>query len=178
MNPARLVLKICPPEDWAILQQLALQTFVDTFAEHNAPEPFQAYVDTAFSDRQVQSELANPESAFWMAWYGDQPVGYLKVNFGAAQTEHLGRPAMEIQRIYVVQDFQGTGVAQALLAKARELAAAAGVSMIWLGVWERNPKAVRFYQKNGFRKFGEHRFLMGEEEQTDWLMKIDIEKLS
>lgn len=175
MNSAQLILKICLPEDWQLLQNFARQAFVAAFGAQNTPDNMQAYLEKSFSDQQVQNELGDPESAFWMAWYDGQLVGYLKVNFGAAQNERLDWPAMEIERIYVETSFQGLGVAQALLAKARELAKAAGVAIIWLGVWEHNPKAIRFYEKNGFEKFGEHRFFLGNDEQTDWLMKTNLE---
>lgn len=174
MQSDRLQLVQAEPADWQVLQQLARDTFVAAFAAHNTPENLRAYVAKAFNDAQVQAELARTDSEFWLARYDGQLAGYLKINFGDAQNEPMDRPALEIERIYVTEAFQGTGIAQALLVKARERARATGARRIWLGVWERNPKAVRFYQKNGFRQFGEHHFVLGDETQTDWLMAQDL----
>lgn len=170
----KIELRKCDFNDWPILQQIGRVIFYDTFAEANKPENIRAYMDKAFHEDTVKAELANPDSAFWFAYAEGGVAGYLKVNFRAAQTDLSDRNAMEIQRIYVAKDFQGLGVAQALMQKAKELAEAAAVDFVWLGVWEHNPRAMRFYEKMGFNSFSSHAFLMGDEEQTDILMQLKI----
>lgn len=168
----KIELRKCMPSDWRTLQRFGRAIFRDTFADMNTPENLRAYLDNAFGEKSVKEELANPDSEFWLALAEGEVAGYLKVNFRSAQMDLQDENSMEVQRIYVSKDFQGQGVAQILMEKARELAAAAAVDFIWLGVWEHNPRAIRFYEKMGFESFSSHTFLMGDEEQTDILMKL------
>ncbi len=168
-------LRRCTPTDWPTIQTLGRQIFSDTFAVHNTPENLQTYLDTAFSTEQIQAQLANPDSQFWLAIQEEnQAVGYLKINFAGAQTEAQPEPSLEIERIYVLQSLQSAGVGQMLFEKSLEIARAAGVKYIWLGVWEHNPKAIRFYEKNGMHIFDQHTFHLGDEAQTDMMMKLDL----
>ncbi|MBX2906460.1 MAG: GNAT family N-acetyltransferase [Taibaiella sp.] len=153
------------------LRQISIATFREAFAEQNAAEHMNEYIATALSESKLASELNTGQSQFMLAYMGQDLIGYLKVNFGDAQTEHVDGDTMEIERIYVYASVYGTGVGQALLNRAIEMAKAAGVTTIWLGVWEHNLKAVRFYQRNGFEKFGEHIFHLGSDAQVDILMR-------
>jgi diamine N-acetyltransferase len=101
-------------------------------------------------------------------------IGYLKVNSADAQTELKNLQALEIERIYVKKEFQGKKAGQFMYEKALELANQQKAPYLWLGVWERNAKAIRFYKKNGFVEFDKHRFMLGSDEQTDLLMKVDL----
>ena len=98
-------------------------------------------------------------------------MGYLKLNVGKTQTEDVIPDGMELERIYVLADFHGLGIGQKLLDFAIETALKAGVTSIWLGVWEENHRAIRFYQKNDFSTFDKHIFKFGDDDQTDLLMK-------
>ena len=100
-----------------------------------------------------------------------EPIGYLKMNVGAAQTEQVDFDGVEIQRIYVRQAFLGKEVGKILLDHALSVARSMGALYVWLAVWEKNPRAIRFYEKNGFEAFGSHLFRLGEEDQTDIMMK-------
>ena len=157
--------------DAARLQKLAIQTFTETFAAVNTAENMQAYISTQLSLEKLQGELSNPGSSFYLALVCGNPAGYLKLNTGNAQTDLCDPKAMEIERIYVQQDYHGKKLGQLLFDKALEVAGNAGVDYIWLGVWENNEKAIRFYEKNGFTRSGTHVFRLGEDEQTDWIMK-------
>ncbi len=171
----KMELRKCTPEDWPTLQRVGREIFTDTFAAMNTPENLRDYLNKAFHENTVRAELADPGSAFWLACTeAGEVAGYLKVNFGAAQMDLQDENAMEIQRIYVAREFQGQGVARVLMDKARQLAEAGGVDFIWLGVWEHNPRAIRFYEKTGFRSFSAHVFRMGDEDQTDILMRLDL----
>lgn len=156
------------------LQQIGRLTFTETFAEYNSPENLADYLEESFAIAKLTNELKNPESQFYFAFAGSILAGYLKINFGAAQTENIDPTAMEIERIYVLKEFQGKKVGQALFQKALDVAAETSCSQIWLGVWEKNHKALNFYQKNGFQQFDCHIFMIGIDEQTDFLMKRSV----
>lgn len=98
-------------------------------------------------------------------------LGYMKINFGASQSDLQDFEALELERIYVDSNQLGKGIGQLLLDKAIEIARKAGLIYIWLGVWEHNLKARRFYTKNGFVQFDQHIFTLGNDDQTDLLLK-------
>ena len=150
------------------------QTFLETFAEHNAPENIDAYLTKALAGEQVEKELTEVNSQWFLALVNHEIAGYLKVNFGNAQTELQNEAAMEIERIYVLQKFQGKNIGKLLLTKAITIAHDHHVDYVWLGVWEQNFKAQAFYKKHGFITFDQHSFFMGDDEQTDWLMKLPL----
>ena len=162
--------------DLKALQIISIQTFSETFAEVNTPENIENYNRESFSEAQLTSELNNPNSQFFIAYSDSEPIGYLKINSGKAQTEVINDHALEIHRIYVSQSFHGKKVGQLLLDKVIEIAQQSVVDYIWLGVWEENHRALRFYTKNGFVAFDTHVFILGEDKQTDLLMKLDLNK--
>ncbi|MDQ7948364.1 MAG: GNAT family N-acetyltransferase [Pedobacter sp.] len=155
----------------ARLQGIATRTFLEAFASSNAEESMSAYMEKAFSTEKLLSELNHVDSKFYFAIVDKEVIGYLKVNTGIAQTEPLDERALEIERIYVLAEYHGKKVGQILYEKALSVAEALNASYVWLGVWEENKKAIRFYEKNGFVAFDQHLFKLGDEEQTDILMK-------
>jgi ribosomal protein S18 acetylase RimI-like enzyme len=158
-------------DDLAILQHVARETFYETFAEANTKADMEKYLAENLGDAKMSAELSNPDSLFFMAWEGETAIGYLKVNTGDAQTELKDITALEIERIYVKSSYHGQKVGQLLYDKALETAQLQNKAYLWLGVWEQNPKAIRFYEKNGFVVFDKHIFKFGEDEQTDIMMK-------
>ena len=162
------------PAELPALRRLARQTFGEAFAEANTPEDLQKYLDAAFTESKLRAELEEVLSAFYFATIDGQPVGYLKVNVGAAQTELQDSQSLEIERIYVLAAYWGRGVGPVLLQEALRLAKTQGKRYLWLGVWEHNPRALRFYEKNGFVAFGTHSFRLGDDEQTDILMRLSL----
>lgn len=158
-------------EDLDILQKVGKETFYETFAKYNPEEAMQNYLEKSFAIKKLSEELNNPHSQFFIAWEEDIPLGYLKINSGDAQTKLTDENALEIERIYVKSAYQGKKVGQLLYNKALEIAEAMNCPYIWLGVWESNEKAVSFYRKNGFEEFGTHIFTLGNDKQTDLLMR-------
>jgi len=156
------------------LQAISRITFSQTFMEYNTAEDMEAYLNKSFSIPQLSSEIANADAAFYFAQDGDRIIGYLKVNTGAAQTEKMDLAAFEIERIYVDQAYLGKKIGQLLFEKAIELAKAKNKSYVWLGVWEENHRALAFYKKNGFMPFDKHIFKLGNDEQTDIMMKLEL----
>ena len=156
------------------LQQIGRQTFNEAFGADNSPKNMQKYLSEKFSKEQLTQEINHPDSEFYLSSVGHKAVGYLKVNHGQAQTELKDQQALEIERIYVLQEFQGKKVGQLLFDKALEVARQKNASYVWLGVWEKNPRAIRFYQKNGLKVFDRHIFMLGDDEQIDILMKLEL----
>ncbi len=153
------------------LQKLAKQTFVEAFASSIDEENMSIYLERSFSVTKLTSELSNPMSQFYFASLNDEVIGYLKLNTGNAQTELVDLNALEIERIYVLAQYQSKKVGQLLFEKAIEIAKQITASYIWLGVWEENLRAISFYKRNGFEVFDKHDFKFGEEVQTDLMMK-------
>jgi diamine N-acetyltransferase len=162
------------PSDVGQLQEIGRLTFFETFAEHNTAENIQKYLVEGFSLEKLTAELHHPDARFYFAALDGEVIGYLKLNFGPAQTELQDNNALEIERIYVKKSFHGQKVGQMLYEKAIQVAREAGVQYVWLGVWENNKRALQFYQKNGFVVFDTHLFHLGEEEQTDFMMRLDL----
>lgn len=157
--------------DLADLQAISRQTFFDTFAAVNTEADMQHYLEVNLSLAQLSEELTHPSTKFYFAKKGEEILGYLKLNEEQAQTEKRDIPSMEIERIYVRKDFQNRGVGQFLLDQSIEITKEKKLNLIWLGVWEHNVSAIRFYERNHFGLFGKHAFMLGSDEQTDLLME-------
>jgi len=170
------MLSIIPvlPAHLDTLLNISKKTFYDAFYHLCKPADFEAYTAVAFHPDKLLSELNNPNSHFYFAIIDGQPAAYLKLNFHDAQTEFCEPDAMEIQRIYVLSDYQGKQIGKQLLDFATGKAIEQQMKNIWLGVWEKNPNAIRFYQNNGFKIIGKHTFPFGDEVDADWLMKKEL----
>ena len=159
----------------ATLKELAETTFAETFGHDNTKEELQAFFDDAYSLEQLSRELASEESAHYFVSVDNQIAGYLKVNWGDAQTEHDLDNAFERQRLYILKAFQGYGLGKTLCEMALDKAKAAGFDGVWLGVWEGNVKAQAFYAKYGFTKFSEHSFQVSQDKiDVDWLLRKSL----
>jgi len=156
------------------LQNISKQTFFETFASDNSEENMKDYLENTFSVEKLTAELNDTNSEFYFAELDGSSIGYLKVNEGASQTELKDKNALEIERIYVLKAYHGKKVGQILYDKAIELAKERKVKYLWLGVWEKNARAIRFYEKNGFITFDKHIFKLGNDSQTDIMMKLVI----
>jgi ribosomal protein S18 acetylase RimI-like enzyme len=156
------------------LQKIGRQTFQETFSESNSEENMKNYLEEGFSNEKLTAELNDENSEFYFALLDNQIIGYLKINFGESQTELKDSKALEIERIYVSKEFHGKSVGQLLYDKAIEIAKQKNSDYVWLGVWEENPRAISFYKKNGFVEFDKHIFKLGDDEQTDIMMKLKL----
>lgn len=161
-------------EDMDALQTISRQTFEETFAEGNSPENMAKYLEERLNSDILKTELSNHGSRFYFAEFNGEVIGYLKVNTGSAQTEYWDGAAVEIERIYVLHEFHGKKVGQVLYDKAIAIAHELHTDTVWLGVWEKNPRAINFYKKNGFVEFDKHIFRLGDDEQTDIMMKRSL----
>lgn len=159
-------------KDLEILRDLEVQTYQETFGPYIQQPDMEHYFAHELSLATIESELADPESEhYFVLDEQGQPVGFLKFNWGQAQTEHELEQAFEIHRIYVLDSHQGLGLGKEMFDFALEEAVKRGFSWAWLGVWERNFKAQNFYFKYGFEKFSQHEYITGETVDTDWLLR-------
>ncbi len=156
------------------LQKIGRQTFHETFSAGNSEANMSKYLDKGFSTEKLTTELADNNAEFYFATLDKKVIGYLKLNFGQSQTELQDDKALEIERIYVLKDFQGKNVGQILYNKAINIARQKNADYLWLGVWEENQRAITFYKKNGFVEFDKHIFKLGNDEQTDIMMKLQL----
>ena len=164
----------CTVEDWKQLQHISIETFTHTYQHKNDPKHFKQHLDHAFNEKQLKKELMNPNCEFYFLKNENVLVGYLKLNEFDAQSEPMPEDHLEIERIYVIHPFQGKGLGKKMIEFAKEKAIQKKKENIWLGVWEKNPKAIGFYQKMGFEKIGTHIFKVGDDEQLDFVMSIKV----
>lgn len=156
------------------LQKIGKLTFAETFSSENTEDDMKAYLESSFSTEKLIAELTDQNAEFYFAELDHDIIGYLKINVGLSQTEIKDKNALEIERIYVLKEYHGKKVGQLLYDKAIELAKAKKVDYVWLGVWEKNSRAIRFYEKNGFKIFDKHVFQLGNDIQTDIMMKLNL----
>lgn len=162
------------------LVAIARETFVTTFAEQNNPDDFAAYVETTFTLDAFKKELNTEGSVFYLAENEGNLIGYFKLNHNKIPHDalnpipefetHKMLKMTELERVYLTEATHGKGFAALIMHEIVRLSALNQSQILWLGVWEENVKAIKFYQKMGFEKFGEHIFMIGDDAQTDWLM--------
>ena len=171
-----IIIRQAVPEDAKLLTDLAYTTFWDAFAHHpkNAPEDLNHYMRQAFSLEQIASELADQKNIFLIAELENEAAGYAKIIIDNIEPGITADKPVELNRLYSHQRFLGQGVGQTLMEACFDRARQEDRDVMWLGVWEYNPRAQRFYERNGFRVVGNHTFVLGEVPQTDLLMQREI----
>ena len=161
--------------DASALSRLGAATFCETFERENTPEDMARYLGETFTPERQAAEIADPASTVLLAQRQGTPddtelVGYVHLVSGPAPAAVQGPVPLELKRLYVARAWHGQGVAQTLMNAALDAARSRGAQTLWLGVWERNPRAAAFYRKYGFTRVGEHAFMLGADVQTDWLL--------
>ena len=171
-----LTIRQATVEDAKLLTDLAYTTFWDAFAHHpkNAPDDLNHYMRQAFNVEQIAAELDDAKNIFLIAEIGDEAAGYSKIILDNIEPGITAERPIELSRLYSHQKHLGKGVGQSLMDACFERARSKGRDVMWLGVWEYNPRAQRFYERNGFRVVGSHVFQLGQDPQTDLLMQRDL----
>ncbi len=154
------------------LRELALKTFIETYAHKNDPVNFNRYLKENFNKTKILKEIQNEESFFYFVKWEGEIAGYLKLNTGPAQTDFKDEDSVEIERIYLLKSFQGQGIGKVMIGFAKNFTKEKGKEKLWLGVWNENPDAIAFYKKMSFEITGEHTFVVGEERQIDYVMEL------
>jgi diamine N-acetyltransferase len=173
-SPLSITLQKVTSNNLLDLQIIGKETFFETFASSNSEADMKRYLEESFSLPRLASELNNPNSLFYFAKVENEVIGYLKLNFDTSQTERFHDQSMEIERIYVKKMYHGKNVGTKLLDKALKIANEKKIATVWLGVWENNERAIHFYKKHGFEVFSQHIFKLGNDEQIDLLMRLNV----
>ena len=167
-------IKPASTSDVDILQELCTITFSETYKNYNTEEDMQLYINEHFNRKNLLEELENEKNFFFLATLNRKLFGYIKLRTNNELSQLKNKKNIELERIYVVEHFQGLGLGNRLIHFAVDFARNKSYDTIWLGVWKKNEKAITFYKKCGFEIFGEHTFTLGTDEQVDWLMKKDL----
>lgn len=175
MGTENFTIRLATLADIDEIFRISLKTFTESFAKYNTEENMKLYLTANINSAKLTEELNNPESEFYLAKKDEKVIGYLKINFGKAQTDINEKKALEIERIYISNEFYGKGYGQLLFDKAITIAKSRKLEYIWLGVWEHNTKAIDFYIRNGMTKFAQHPFMLGNDRQTDIMMKLELQ---
>lgn len=171
---AELKYTLCGLSHLNELTEISKRTFVEAFEKENNPLDFKNYIAQAFAMETLKKELCNKDTFFYFVSKDEKLIAYFKLNIGNAQTDLKLKESMELERIYVLLEFQGNGIGERMLQKVKEMAKEELKSFLWLGVWEKNVSAIKFYERHGFNKFGTHPYFIGKDKQTDWLMRFDF----
>lgn len=158
-------------DDIPRLRDIAIRIFRDTFTHLNTPENLEAFLERDYSIDSFLKEFAEPGSRYFFISDNDKPAGYLRLRKNKEVYHLLGPNTIEIHRLYVDPEWHGKKVGDQLMQFSIDVGKQDKCDWIWLGVWENNPRAQRFYEKWGFERFSEHDFFMGAEKQTDWLLR-------
>ena len=165
-----ITIRYATSDDAELVAELSRKTFYQTFGHVNTKENMDKFLNEQFSREKLIKEVTEPGNIFLLAFDADAPVGYAGMREGQKFPEFNDKDSLEIARIYAVNTYIGTGVGQQLMRQCIFIAKELKKEIVWLGVWEKNPRAIAFYTKWGFEKFSEHDFLLGDDMQRDWLL--------
>lgn len=169
-----ITIRLANEKDVNLIKNISWQTFFDTFHPYNVKEDMELFLKTNFNEETVRNEIHDKRNTFVIAYIKKQVAGYAKLAESENPEELGALKAVEISRIYASKEKIGTGVGKALMEQCLQFAIGKNKDVIWLGVWENNQKAIQFYRRWGFEKFGEHFFMLGNDRQNDWLMKKEL----
>lgn len=170
-------MRFCTEADASLIADLSRQTFYETFASENTAANMEKFMAEQFSRESLMKEVGAEGNIFFLACDNETPVGYARMRESINPQELGEKKAIEIARIYAATALVGKGIGKALMQKCIDLAIEMNKEVVWLGVWEKNLRAIEFYSKWGFEKFGTHLFILGNDPQTDWLMKKDLMRI-
>jgi ribosomal protein S18 acetylase RimI-like enzyme len=166
--------RTCTAADVETLLSLSIKTFRDTFDDFNSPDNMLLYINNTFTKKLIQQEMKKAGTIFLLAFDGRKAVGYAKLKESEKLIGPHAEKGYEIERLYALREYIGKRVGYMLMQTCLSFAKKGNYKTLWLGVWEHNERAISFYTKYGFEKFGQHVFMLGDDAQTDWLMKKEI----
>ena len=162
------------PTDAAALSTFATRVFVETFGPHNRAEDIAQYVTSTYGPSRQAAEIADPAIVTILAEQQGELAGFAQVRHHVAPACVAGPAPVELWRFYVDTAWRGQGLAQRLMDAVHAAASELGGRTLWLAVWERNPRAIAFYEKVGFRTAGAQVFVLGSDRQTDDVMVTEV----
>lgn len=161
-------------DDANMLAEFGAKAFYDSFAKNNTEENIRLYLKRTYSPEIQLRELSNPGVVFLIAEIEGNAVGYVKINLNSRDNSIKGAKTIEIERIYAAKEHIGKGVGKSLMQASIQEAEQRGCDSLWLGVWEKNPRAIEFYKKWDFKEVGTHAFMLGDDPQRDYIMELKI----
>jgi len=170
----QITIRYATKDDAELIADISQQTFYDSFIADNSEEDMQKFLTEQFTKGRLMLEVGSPENIFLLAFIDGEIAGYVKLREGKQPKELQGIQGIEIARIYCATSCIGKGIGKALMQKCIDIAKERNKEVVWLGVWEKNSRAIDFYTKWGFEKFSEQDFLLGNDLQNDWLMKKSL----
>jgi ribosomal protein S18 acetylase RimI-like enzyme len=168
---ANYSIRLAIMQDLHTLINISAKTFTDTFAEYNSQENMALYLEENFNQDQLRNEISDPSNYFVLVIDQDEVIGYAKLRENTLAGGLRNENAMEIERLYIAHEHHGKRAGAALMQACLDIVEEKGYNVVWLGVWEHNARAIDFYNKWGFEKIGDHKFLLGNDLQTDLVMK-------
>ena len=171
---AEITIRKATIADAALIADMSRESFAATFAAGNKPEDIEIFLDQQFTKAALMAEVGTPGNTFLIAFSGDEPAGYVRLRKAVCKTWPAENP-LEIARLYAMPEMVGKGVGKFMMTYCIDFASANGHDLLWLGVWEHNARAIHFYQSFGFEKVATQDFLLGNDLQTDWVMKREIQ---
>jgi len=174
MTPSEISLRHASLQDAGLLADLGAKTFIQTYSESNPFENLEAYVRDSFSPEKQAAEINDPANLFLIAEIEGQVFGYAHLASGSHPPQPAGTKPVELVRIYLLPEFIGKGLGSGLMQACLQEARAKDHDILWLGVWEHNPRAIAFYEKWGFKQIGTQQFTLGADLQSDWIMALDL----
>jgi GNAT superfamily N-acetyltransferase len=175
--PAGLRIRVATADDASLIAKIGAETFTASFGAQNTPENLVKHIAAAFGVEILQQELADPAVTYLIAEQYGRTAGYAQVREGGAPECVKDLEPIEVRRFYVEQDFHGSGLAQALMDACADEARRRRASTLWLGVWEQNPRAIRFYTKCGFQDVGGQTFMLGDDPQQDRVLSWKLDPI-
>lgn len=169
-----IVIREATIEEARLIADISHQTFYETFASYNTKEDMEKFLTQQFTKGKLILEVGARQNIFLLAYDNDKVAGYVKIRDEKAPLSLDNRNALEIARIYAMTGMIGKGIGSSLMQACIDIAKEKKKDFLWLGVWEKNQRAIDFYEKWGFEKFDETDFLLGNDVQRDWLMKKKI----
>ena len=169
-----LKIKVATIVDAQQIAKISKQTFYEAFSDQNTKTDMDLFLAANFNIQDTQQEIAEKSNTFYLVYTNNKLCGYAKVIEKDNCDEFPNTKTLRISRIYVLNTFIGQGIGKALMQQCLDFAMKLGKTIIWLGVWENNLAAITFYQKWGFEKVGTEIFVLGNDPQTDWLMKKQL----
>lgn len=174
-NPNILSIRKVIPEDLTLLRNISIQTFLETYGCYNTEENLALYFSNNLSEETLKGQIDSIETDYFFVLKDDVPAGFIKIGLKNNPIQKSKEKELEIERIYILNDFQGFGAGNFLLEYTESIAKSKGITQIWLGVWKKNLKAQEFYFRKGFTQIGEHDFWLGKDRQRDFILIKSIE---
>lgn len=169
-----IIIRKADEKDAGLIAAISRETFYDTFAADNSAADMELFMEKQFSIPKLEAEVFDEENKFFLAYDGDTPVGYFKLK----HAPHLDLPespyTVELSRFYARKNSIGKGVGKTMMQFALNAAREMNGKVVWLGVWEHNTRAIKFYESFRFQKFSTQCFILGNDVQHDWLMKREV----